>query len=53
MYAIIQTGGKQYKVEVGDEVLIAAEANRRLQVGQFYMARITGAYENDLIAQLC
>ena len=22
MYAIIQTGGKQYKVEVGDEVLV-------------------------------
>lgn len=39
--------------EVDDEVLIAAEANRRLQVGRFYMARITGAYENDLIAQLC
>ncbi|MBQ1632070.1 MAG: bL21 family ribosomal protein, partial [Clostridia bacterium] len=22
MYAIIQTGGKQYKVQVGDEVLV-------------------------------
>lgn len=45
MYAIIQTGGKQYKVEAGDEILVEklnAEAGAEVEFDVLLVADETG-----------
>lgn len=45
MYAIIQTGGKQYKVEAGDEILVEkldAEVNAEVEFDVLLMADDAG-----------